>query len=321
MLLTNFLPEYRNAEIIRTRDMAILQELDLICDVGGEYDHERKRYDHHQKGFEETFSKSHKIKLSASGLIFKHYGNELIRNTLTHLFEADPNMHEYKMDFTDADTNKLKYKLYDDFFECLDAVDNGINKYPSDVEPLYHGNNTNMIDRIARLNPRWWLNNPKPQDELFQQAMQIAKEEYLASITYVFFACFGAKKIMREVVSKRFEVDASGAIVRLHKNVFWKEPLFDLESELGIEGQVQLVIYVDSLSGEFRVQSAPVKLGSFDSRCALLKEWRGLDMKKLREVSGIEDAVFCHHSGFIGGAVSYESALKMAQISLKGNQN
>lgn len=37
----------------------------------------------------------------------------------------------------------------------------------------------------------------------------------------------------------------------------------------------------------------------------------------MAKVSGINDAVFCHASGFIGGAGSYESALKMATISLE----
>lgn len=34
-------------------------------------------------------------------------------------------------------------------------------------------------------------------------------------------------------------------------------------------------------------------------------------------MSGIEDADFVHHAGFIGGARSYDSALKMALLSLE----
>ena len=319
MLLVNFLPEYKNAEIVRTRDMNVLKDLDLICDVGGEYDHARRRYDHHQQGFEETYDEKHSIKLSSSGLIFKHYGYELVKNTLAYLFETDPNMAKYKFELDAEELQKLKDKLYDEFFLCLDAVDNGINKYPANVEPRYRDNNSGLIDRIGRLNPRWWIENPRPQDELFREAMEIAKEEYLISVTFLFFNNFGARKIMREVISQRFSVDPSGAILFINKTVFWKEPLMELEKELGIEGEIKLVIYVDKLSGEYRVQSAPVKLGSFESRCPLIKEWRGLDMSRLREVSGIEDAVFCHHSGFIGGAKSYESTFKMAKLSLKGN--
>jgi uncharacterized UPF0160 family protein len=36
----------------------------------------------------------------------------------------------------------------------------------------------------------------------------------------------------------------------------------------------------------------------------------------LKKISGIEDIVFVHASGFIGGAKSYDSTLKMAKLSL-----
>jgi uncharacterized UPF0160 family protein len=35
-------------------------------------------------------------------------------------------------------------------------------------------------------------------------------------------------------------------------------------------------------------------------------------MDELRKISGIEDIVFVHVSGFIGGAKSFESTLRMA---------
>ena len=44
------LPEFENAEIVRTRDPNNLGSYDLVLDTGGTFDHVRKRYDHHQKG-------------------------------------------------------------------------------------------------------------------------------------------------------------------------------------------------------------------------------------------------------------------------------
>ena len=43
------LPEYRDAEIKRSRDPAVLDECDIVVDVGGVYDPSIHRYDHHQK--------------------------------------------------------------------------------------------------------------------------------------------------------------------------------------------------------------------------------------------------------------------------------
>lgn len=51
------LPEYANAKIFRSRNNTELNEnCDIIVDVGGEFDHKRKLYDHHQKSFQETMS-------------------------------------------------------------------------------------------------------------------------------------------------------------------------------------------------------------------------------------------------------------------------
>ena len=43
------LPEYQSAEIIRTRDEKLLNTCDIVVDVGGVYDHDKYRYDHHQR--------------------------------------------------------------------------------------------------------------------------------------------------------------------------------------------------------------------------------------------------------------------------------
>lgn len=50
------LPEYKDAEIIRTRDMEKLKTCDIVVDVGAEFNHEKKRYDHHHREFGETLS-------------------------------------------------------------------------------------------------------------------------------------------------------------------------------------------------------------------------------------------------------------------------
>lgn len=55
--MLQLLPEYANAKIMRSRDIALLRkECSIIVDVGGEFDHQRKWYDHHQINFQETFS-------------------------------------------------------------------------------------------------------------------------------------------------------------------------------------------------------------------------------------------------------------------------
>ena len=37
--------------IVRSRNDEILDQLDIVCDVGAVFDPEKKRFDHHQKSF------------------------------------------------------------------------------------------------------------------------------------------------------------------------------------------------------------------------------------------------------------------------------
>ena len=78
------LPEYRDAEIVRSRDPAELAPCDFVVDVGGVFDHGKKRYDHHQKDFAHTAAtilkdKAWNTKLSSAGLVYVHYGKDIIK--------------------------------------------------------------------------------------------------------------------------------------------------------------------------------------------------------------------------------------------------
>uniref|UniRef100_A0A5F9CGV1 MYG1 exonuclease n=1 Tax=Oryctolagus cuniculus TaxID=9986 RepID=A0A5F9CGV1_RABIT len=85
--LLRLLPEYQDAEIVRTRDPEKLASCDIVVDVGGEYDPQRHRYDHHQRSFTETMSslcpgKPWQTKLSSAGLVYLHFGHKLLAQLL-----------------------------------------------------------------------------------------------------------------------------------------------------------------------------------------------------------------------------------------------
>lgn len=65
--------EFRDADVVRTRNPAKLAPLDIVVDVGGVYSPEQHRYDHHQRGFTEVFGSGgfDNIKLSSAGLVYK----------------------------------------------------------------------------------------------------------------------------------------------------------------------------------------------------------------------------------------------------------
>lgn len=62
-------------EVIRTRDPKIIANGDYVFDVGGEYDPEHNRFDHHQLGGAGKYDSD--IPYASIGLVWKHFGEEL----------------------------------------------------------------------------------------------------------------------------------------------------------------------------------------------------------------------------------------------------
>lgn len=317
MLLTRFTKEFYGAKVVRTRDQSILQGLDLILDVGAEYDPGRHRYDHHQKGFYERFSDSFHTKLSASGLIYKHFGREIVQNAFNSLF-TDPKYIDpkYRVEVQPEEWEGLYVRLYTDFFEYLDGVDNGVSCYPPDVKPKYKTQYTDLVARVARLNYTEYALKQPSEEEKFERAVQLVYDDFMSEIVYIYTDLFVGLPIVKRAIERRFEVHPSGKIIFLESSCAWKNAVFRLETQLGIEGEVLFVVYKEKHDGTHRVQAVPPTLGSFEQRKPINPSFHGLRDAELAKLSGVPSAVFCHASGFIGGAQTYEDAIKLAELSL-----
>lgn len=298
------LDEYKDAEVIRTRDQDLLNELDVVYDVGGEYNHEKKRYDHHQKGFNETFSEEYTTKLSSAGLIYKHYGKRIVAKIIN-------------WDINDPKTETLYQRLYKTFVECIDGNDNGIPQYDTEVKATYI-DSTNASSRVSRLNPSWnGDNSEETYYKQFKKAVELMGNEFKEILFICANQWMPARDIVLNSIKKRHEVDKSGSIVVLDSFCPWKEHLFIIENELGIDKKELLyVVYTDSGKSS-RVQAIPINPNSFTSRNPLPEKWRGLRDEKLSEVSGIQDCIFVHNTGFIGGNKTLEGAIEMAKKALE----
>lgn len=113
----------------RSRDQAILDTCDVVVDVGGSYDPSKHRYDHHMRTFKETAKSVIKkpgfdweIKLSSAGLVFCHFGFEIIKQIIPELQNEDDVELVFKM-------------VYDGLIREIDAIDNGVTMF--DGEPRY----------------------------------------------------------------------------------------------------------------------------------------------------------------------------------------
>ncbi|KAJ4841241.1 hypothetical protein Tsubulata_022378 [Turnera subulata] len=296
--------KFSGAQIVRTRDPQVLGKLDAVVDVGGEYDPTRDRYDHHQKGFEQVFGHGFTTKLSSAGLVYKHYGTEIIAKEL-RLEEEHP------------DVCRLFLAVYKNFVEAVDAIDNGVNPYDTDQPPRYV-NNTSLSHRIGRLNLDWTDSNQssEKEDEAFQHAMKLAGGEFLESIHFHAKSWLPARSIVMKSLASRKDVDSSGEIIVLTRPLPWKLHIFELEKEMKVDPLIKYVIYQDDRSENWRVQAVAVSPDKFESRKPLAHPWRGLVDDELSKVAGIPGCIFVHMSGFIGGNRTYEGALAMARASL-----
>jgi uncharacterized UPF0160 family protein len=299
--MLRLLPRFKDAEIVRTRDQAVMDTLPILVDVGAVYDPATLRFDHHQRSFSDTFDERHKTKLSSAGLIYKHFGREVIAAVLAGKVSDDQ-------------VAQLHLRLYDGFIEEMDGVDNGVACYPEGIVPKYQ-RNTSLPSRIGSLNPAW--NEPEVNvDERFARAVEIATGEFVERVKYLGLAWLPAREVVLRAVEGRKAVHPSGLIMVLESSCPWKDHLSEIEAELGIEGVITYVLFKDQ-GGSWRVQTVPLTASSFDSRLMLPEPWRGVRDKELGLLIGIDDAVFVHASGFIGGTLSYESALLMATKALQ----
>ncbi|XP_050679586.1 MYG1 protein [Leptidea sinapis] len=304
------LPEYKDAQIIRSRNQETLKTCDIVVDVGAVFDHDLKRYDHHQREFSETFSSlrpevgdKYDIKLSSAGLVYTFYGERLIRHMapIEHPLTTDNLQLIYK-------------KVYEKFIQEVDAIDNGV---PMTLEEPKYKINTYLSKRVERLNPQWNIPQTLNTDELFVKAMNLVSEEFLHSLNYLILSWLPARDSVKKAIEDRFHIHKSGSIIEFTEHIPWKEHLYDLEEELGlINKEIKYVLFNDKPKS-WRVQAVAVSLGSFITRKPLHKNWWGVRDQILSDVAGIEGCIFCHSTGFIGGNTSRNGALAMAVASLE----
>ncbi len=258
--------------LIRTRDLDIIAKADIVVDVGGEYDSDADRFDHHQRGG--AGERENGIPYSSFGLIWQKYGLEICQGN---------------QDVANAvDTGLVS---------TIDAIDCG------HVEGVYKG--ISLSQTIGMFNPTW--QEDSHFDTCFDEAVDFASR-----VLTRFIASANGGISAKEIVAKAIDNAEDPRVIVLEKYTPWKRTVHTLSEEA-------LYVIYPSQTGEWRIQTVPVELGSFEDRKSLPKQWAGLSGEKLKEVTGIDDAMFCHNALFIAGAESFESTMKMASMALKDN--
>jgi len=321
--LLRLMPAYHNATLVRTRDPAKLAPCDVVVDVGGVHEHDQSRYDHHQREFNVTFPGSH-TKLSSAGLVWLHHGKQII-NAVTGL------------SMESADCALLYQKIYDDFIEAFDANDNGISAYDSNilaqagVEKKFSDKGFSIASVVNRYNyaPTSITSNGTPadggeiqpqgeEDARFLRASAFVGEQFSLELNDRFAHWLPARALVQQAFASRTQYDPNGRILVIPQTADggapWADHLYTLEAENGLEGSVWYVLFAENgePGSKWRIRAVSVNSESFENRKSLPQAWRGVRDADLSAVAGIEGCVFVHASGFIGGNVTFDGALEMA---------
>lgn len=204
-------------EVVRTRDPLIIKDADFVVDVGGEYDEEKNRFDHHQKGG--AGERANGISYASFGLVWKKYGVSV------------------------CGSEEVAEIIEKKIVESTDAEDNGIVITKPIFEEVYP---YSYFRVIYALNPTW-KEKDKNRDELFMKAVELSKEILLREIEIAHHLIEGGR-----FVEKSYETAEDKRLIILDNEYSWKdilnkrkEPIFVVMPNFE-EGQWRIVAVRDN---------------------------------------------------------------------------
>lgn len=203
-------------KVIRTRNPLIIKNADYVVDVGGEYDEEKNRFDHHQKSG--AGERENGIPYASFGLVWKKYGGEI------------------------SSSDEVAKIIEKKIVESTDASDNGVGL----IKPMFDGvYQYSYWDVIFSLNPTW-KEADKNYDERFMKAVESAKEILLREIEIAKHFILG-----KRFVEKAYSDASDKRLIILDNEYSWKEvvnkyrePLFVIEPHFE-EGQWRIIAVRD----------------------------------------------------------------------------
>jgi len=184
-VLKTILPPFT---LIRTRDMDVIAKADIVIDVGGEYDADAGRFDHHQRGG--AGARENGIPYSSFGLIWQKYG----------LAICDGNQ-------------DVANSVDDGLVSTIDAIDCG------HVEGIYDG--ISLSQTISMFNPTW--QEDSHFDTCFDEAVNFASR-----ILNRFIASASGGINARAIVAKAIDEAEDPRVIVLEKYTPWKRTVHEL---------------------------------------------------------------------------------------------
>lgn len=285
---------FPGCELVRTRDLERIAAADFAVDVGGVWEPQAGRFDHHQKGF--AGARQSGVLYASAGLVWREHGARcvalLAQSRLGHAL-------------ADKDAQDIAYAIDADLVQYLDMSDTGTARNA----PGGYG----LSAVVSGFNPNWL-------DE--QQAGGGAASEALRQQQFVRAMEFVADVLVNQV---RYRVGSmlAASLVRHGRRLEGGHLLFLENAALPwssiVRKEMPEVLFVISYSmteNRHMLHTVPAAADTFEARRDLPAAWAGLQGAELAAACGVNDAVFCHNGRFIAAAISFEGALQMARLAL-----
>lgn len=286
---------FPDAEIVRTRESAIIEAADFVVDVGGIWDPAAGRFDHHQKGFDGARASG--VPYASAGLVWREYGARCV----AHLAEQHTG---HRLE--DETAQQMAHAIDADVVQYLDLSDVGAAKNA----PGGYG----MSAVVSGFNPNWMdeqrLGYGAQADAYrlaqFRKAMDFLTEVIVNAVKYRVGAILALAQV------RQAQVLENGRLL------FLRNAALPWSSVVRKEMPKVLFVLSHSLSEDrYMLHTVPATVDTFDARADLPESWAGLRDADLAAVTGVPDAKFCHNGRFIAAAKSYEGAYAMALQALQ----
>ncbi|MBQ4834540.1 MYG1 family protein [Pseudoalteromonas sp. MMG010] len=178
-------------KLVRTRDKAKIESADIVIDVGGEYNPETGRFDHHQRGG--AGARENGIPYSSFGLVWQHYGLALCNNEQAVADRVDAGL-----------------------VSTIDAIDCGYG------EGVATG--ISLSQTISMFNPTW--EEPSEFDQCFDRAVDFA-----VTMLTRFIASARGSINAKDIVAKAIDNAPDPRLIELEQYTPWKKTVHQLSNE------------------------------------------------------------------------------------------
>lgn len=280
--------------VLRSRNSEKFLESDYLVDVGGEYDHSRNKYDHHQSNFTETWE-GFQTPLSSAGLIWRHYGKDIVEMYLSNLSN---NFEQYDQGFNYSETTikELVNMIYEKLIYDIDANDNGISTTPEQTS-------LNISEIVSSINGI--VTDEVSQNTNFNRAVSLVGNIFDIKFREIINSYFNFQKDLETVST----LDLSKEYLILDTNI---PTVFKCLEKLDPENVVKFCIFSDINKLEYTVKARRTKGEKYSPICPILPE----EFLK-SNVTNPEQIIFIHRASFIAKTTSLSAAEEIVQWSLE----